>query len=85
VSLPVNQDVNQVDTPVAVDNWPVAEVDMPVATVDIAGRAAQLLDQHGGDRALTVLALSNEGFKQVDIASTLGVHKTQVSRWLKKG
>lgn len=86
---PVNQDVNtvdaedqpvaeEVDTPVAVDNWPTQQV-------DIAQRATQLLDQHGGDRATVALALSGEGHKQVDIASTLGVHKTQVSRWLKKG
>jgi hypothetical protein len=93
IELPVAGEVDielqpvagEVDTPVAIDNWPVAEVDTPVTTVDIAGRAAQLLSQHDGDRARTVLTLSSEGFKQVDIASTLGVHKTQVSRWLKKG
>lgn len=79
------QVADEVDTPVAVDNWPVNTVDNEVATVDIAGRAAQLMDQHGGDRAAVALTLSNEGYKQVNIASVLEVHKTQVSRWLKKG
>ena len=95
----VDLEVATVDAAVAVDNWPVATVDTPVAeclpvAVDVNQEvdssqllqlANQLLQQHDGDRATVAVALSNQGYKGVDIASTLGVHKTQVSRWLKKG
>ncbi len=89
-------DVNQeVDTPVAVNNWPVAAVDsateecqpvtVDVDTAQLSQLTSQLLQQHGGDRALVAVALSTKGYKGVDIASALSVHKTQISRWLKKG
>lgn len=95
----VDDVVAEVDTPVAVDNWPVATVDSEVAeclpvAVDVnqgvdsnqlSQLANQLLQQHDFDRAAVAVALSTQGYKGVDIASTLGVHKTQVSRWLKKG
>lgn len=59
-------------------------VDLAVDTVDIASRACQLLGEYDNDKALVTIALVNEGYKQVDIAGALGVHKTQVSRWVKK-
>jgi len=62
----------------------VAEVNKAVDTVDIAQRACQLLSEYDNDRASVAVALANEGYKQVDIAAALSVHKTQVSRWLKK-
>lgn len=62
----------------------VSEVNKAVDTVDIAQRACQLLSEYDNDRASVAVALANEGYKQVDIAVALSVHKTQVSRWLKK-
>jgi len=80
----VDGELTPVDVPVAVGNWPVAAVDSEVAMPTVAQLADQLLQRHGGDRATVAAELSNKGFKGVDISSALGVHKTQVSRWLSK-
>lgn len=77
----VDTEVNEVLQSV---NTEVAEVNKAVDTVDIAQRACQLLSEYDNDRASVAVALANEGYKQVDIAAALSVHKTQVSRWLKK-
>lgn len=74
----------EVDTVLPSVNTEVAEVNKAVDTVDIAQRACQLLSEYDNDRASVAVALANEGYKQVDIAVALSVHKTQVSRWLKK-
>jgi len=65
-------------------NTELTSVALAVETVDIASRACQLLGEHDNDKALVTIALVNEGYKQVDIAGALGVHKTQISRWVKK-
>lgn len=75
---------SQVDAVPPSVNTEVAEVNKAVDTVDIAQRACQLLSEYDNDRASVAVALANEGYKQVDIAVALSVHKTQVSRWLKK-
>lgn len=65
-------------------NTELTSVALAVDTVDIASRAGQLLSEYDNDRGMVCQLLSNEGYKGVDIASTLGVNKSQVSRWLKK-
>lgn len=85
---PVNTAIGTVNTEVDSTLTPVSQVEetvnLAVDTVDIASRACQLLSEHDGDKALVTIALVNEGYKQVDIAGALGVHKTQISRWVKK-
>ena len=76
--------VNIVDTLLTPANQVEETVYLAVDTVDITSRACQLLSEYDNDKALVTIALVNEGYKQVDIAGALGVHKTQVSRWVKK-
>lgn len=81
----VNRDVDaMVDALLTPVNQVEETVNLAVDTVDIASRACQLLGEHDNDKALVTIALVNEGYKQVDIAGALGVHKTQISRWVKK-
>jgi hypothetical protein len=78
-------DVNQpVDIVLPDVNSKLTSVALAVETVDIARRADQLLGEYGNDRGTVCQLLNSEGYKGVDIALTLGVNKSQVSRWLKK-